>query len=250
MKTKPKGLIFLSLFLFSVAASLPIQVMILYGNTPFEANAILSKLAPLNWLVMVLASVTAFLAYRASTWLIVAAPALIGVVLHNNWLVAEAGTDYSPLAAGVSSGFFLLSMGLILAKDTRDVILNPERRWWLIPTRKHVTLEAQIDSGSRHFETMTYDISETGAFLRLSTVAGGKVGHRDDAERLLTEFPVGSKFALSVILQNLRSIHCRAEVVRMTPACGKYPDGIGIKFLHLKSRDRKLLHNYLGGREG
>lgn len=248
MKTKPRKLDYLALFLLGVAFAMPLQIMILYGHSPLEMTAVLAKLAPLNWLVLALAPLTAWLIYRASPLVLAAVPLLTVVVVHNNWFVSEMGTDYSPLTVGLSTGAFILAMGSLATREVRNILMNPGRRWWLTPKRKRVTIPVHVvvpGHGEYAFDSRTFDLSETGAFL----VPEGA------ARALLQSVSAGTNCSLSFDLGRAqltehnnglgtrRAIHCRAEVVRTTEGHGQYPSGVAIRFVDLGWEQKRVLRN-------
>lgn len=244
MKTKPRKLDYLALFLLGVAFAMPLQIMVLYGHTPLEVSSIMAKLAPLNWLVLMLAPLTAWLIYRASPLVLAAVPLLTVVVVHNNWFVSEMGTDYSPLTVGLSTGAFLLSMAMLATREVRDILMNPGRRWWLTPKRKRVTIPVHVvvpGHGECAFDSRTFDLSETGAFL----VPEGA------ARALLQNVTAGTTCSISFDLERAqlnrqaarRAIHLRAEVVRTTEGHGQYPSGVAIRFIDLGWEQKRVLRN-------
>jgi hypothetical protein len=232
MKTRPKKLRLMAGFFLSIGLSLPIQIMILYGNTPLEVRAIFAKLAPLNLLIMVLAPLAAISVYRASVLTFAIVPALVAAVLKNNWLVAEIGTNYSPVLVGLSSGLFLATTLSLMTRETRVLFSNPEKRWWLTPQRHQMARMARIRMQKDRF-LKTFDISEGGAFLTID-------GKGDDLD-------IGTTMPMSLILDKGFAIQCKAEVVRKTPATGHYPKGIGVRFTDLSILQRWLLLQYLEG---
>lgn len=244
MRTKPRKLDYLALFLLGVAFAMPLQIMILYEHTPLEVSAVFAKLAPLNWLVLVLAPLTAWFIYRASPLVLVAVPILTTVVIHNNWLVAEIGTDYSPLTVGLSTGAFLLAMGSLATRETRELLVNPGLRWWLTPRRKRMSIPVHVvvpGHGEYSFDSRTFDISETGAFL----ITGGSL------EALLKNIGAGTNCSISLDLDKVqrgkgRSLQCRAEIVRAVEAQGAYPSGIGVRFIELGRDQRRALQEVVG----
>lgn len=240
MKTRPRALSALAAFLLSVAGGLPLQIFFLYGDSPLDPVSVAAKLTPLNWAILVLAPACAWLVWRASPWLIAAAPVLTALVLRNNLFVAEIGTDYSALEAALASGAFMAAMATLLSAEVRGLLFNPELRWWLTPQRTRVLVPTRLqlaDAGSvgREIRSRTYDISETGAFLPFE--ATPRLGARPVG--------VGTRFSLTLGLSEYRSIRCCAEVVRVTHATGHYPAGLGVRFLGLGYHDRRELTQFL-----
>lgn len=261
MKTRPKKLIVLSAFLMILACSFPVQVMALYGHTPLELQAIAGKLAPLNWAIMALAPVAAWLAYRASPWLLAVLPGLTLLVFYNNWLVGAVGTDYSAGAAALSSAGFVLGVGALLSRDALQVVLNPSARWWMTPLRRKLSLPVRFKLLSRNraprksqeiydeFYIRTFDISEGGAFIPLDQ-PGQSIGTTEARNlqvfgTILKNLAVGTQCYVCLPLKDVSFIQCRAEIVRNTPGRGEYPAGVGIRFLGMSRSERRKLNHFL-----
>jgi len=236
MKTQPRHLKFVAGMLVGITVGLPLQVAVLYGHNPLapvEWMAIGTNLAPLNWVIMFLAPLTAWMVHRASSHLVVVAPLLVTAVVQNNWFVAEAGTDYAPLAVGAGTGLFLLAMGTLLNKPIRELVLNPAKRWWLTPVRKKASLPVRVrtDRDDDMYLT-TFDVSETGAFLSMGW--GNALKVLDKGRRCKIVLNLGQQ-----------PIECEAEVVRTASPTGKYPAGVGVRFLGLESKAKKVIRQYV-----
>lgn len=235
MRAKPRRLDALALFLLGITVAMPLQIMIMYGNMPIEIGAILAKLAPLNWLILGLAPLTAWFIHRASPFVIVTGPILTLLVIRNNWLVAEIGNDYSPWFVGISTGAFVLAMASLTTRETRDLLLNPGHRWWLTPRRKRTVVPVHVvvpGVGEYSFDSETFDISESGAFITF-----------------MRKIAIGTDCSVSIELdrvnKDLGQIKCRAEIVRATEAYGQYPSGIGVRFIGLGREERQILNSYI-----
>lgn len=235
MKNKPKALVAMSAFFIAIALGMPLQIMFLYGHSPFEVMAILTKIAPMNWMIMAVAPITALLVYHSQTASVIAVPVLSYLVVSNNWLVSELGTDYSSFTAGLGSVAFLSVTSLLLTERLREVLLHPESRWWLTPSRRKIELPVIIGHDGVEFLASTFDISETGAFLNIWPKMA------KESSSGFSSFAPGKIFYLNLDLKNSQRIQCRAEVVRQTQAQGDYPSGIGIRFIDMDRAERKML---------
>jgi hypothetical protein len=249
MKTRPKELTFLALFLFAIAVGLPVQVMVLYNHPPSEFLSVLGKLTPLNWAILLLAPVVGVMVMRAHSWSRYAVPFFGMLVVYNNWFVSEVGADYDTTYIKVSTGVFLLALATIFTKDVREILTHPEKRWWLTPLRKRVELPIRVcffskrggDSvSSCEFYARTFDVSQGGAFVNLD----------DDDMALMTEetlqnLNVGTQCYISITLKDLCYLQCRAEIVRRSDGGGRYPGGVGLRFLGLNWNDERTLREHL-----
>lgn len=261
MRTKPKHLNLLAAVILAAALSLPLQIMLLYGHPPTEVTAIAAKLTPLNWLILLFCPVVSYLVYRASPLLVAAAPALAGLVVYNNYFVGQVGTDYSPVLTGTASVAFCCALGAIFTSDVRKIIMNPKLRWWLIPERKTLeipvrlrVLNGRYKSGREEFYTITFDISESGLFIPF----GRERGNARDLRPLtlvssdprsetfsMRNLGVGTQCYICLNLGELAFIHCRAEVVRVAPVAGRYPAGVGLRFLGLTGQERRMISAFM-----
>ncbi len=252
MKARPRRLVLLSVFLLFVTVLFPTQIMVLYGHTPWEVDAVLAKLAPMNWAVMLGAVSTAWLAFRASCWLMISMPTLIGLVIYNNWLVGSATTDYSMWVATIA--VFLLAIGaFFVGGESLAVILNPQARWWLTPERKQMSVQLRLkvlsrtyaklsQEAYREFYIKTFDLSEGGAFIPLEQ---DPTKSSPFFSSILSNLAVGTQCYVCLPLRDVKFIQCRAEIVRRTQGRGNYPPGVGLRFLGMTWSEKKLLQSYL-----
>jgi len=256
MKTRPRQLTCLASLLVCVAMSLPLQIAFLYDHGLTEPMQILAKMAPLNWVILLLAPLTACLTLRGSRWIALTAPLLGAAVTYNNLLVAESSEDYSPWTAAASTGLFFVALSSLLTKKVRLLLAKPELRWWLTPPRVRAAIPIRIHIhtrnlarrggfGSTEFYTKTYDISEGGAFIPFEPEPGAGALIPSPAERNARgrevlglprdAIPVGTQCFVSLPLRGFERMQCRAEVVRIADSdvAGSYPGGIGIRFVGL-----------------
>lgn len=261
MKTRPKKLIVLAAFLMILACSFPVQVMALYGHSPFELGAIASKLAPLNWAIMLLAPITAVLAYNASPWLIGVLPLLTALVFYNNWLVGSMSADYGAATASLASAGFVVGLALLLNRDALQAILNPTMRWWMTPARKRVDLQIRFkllsnrrtprksEDAYDEFYVKTYDLSEGGVFIPVEQseqqIGTAEAHSLQVFGTILRSLAVGTQCYVCLPLKDVTLIQCRAEIVRNTPGRGGYPAGVGLRFLGMSRGERKKLLRFL-----
>lgn len=242
MKTRPRLFKAMFLYLGCIALAIPLQIMLLYGHPPTELVAVLTKLTPLNWAIMLAAPLVGWLVYEASPLALVAVPMLGYLVVANNWLVAEVSTDYSPLVAGLSSGFFLLSLSPLLTRRTLSMLLHPERRWWLTPSRRRAEVPMVICNDGFEFIVNTFDISEGGVFVPMWPV------RPREPRTYLTSMAPGKIVKVFLDLKTAARVECQAQVVRYADATGLYPSGIGLQFLDLGGRERRTLADFAQAR--
>jgi hypothetical protein len=242
MKQKPKEFLFLALVLLVIGISLPVQVMILFEHTPLEVGAGIAKLAPLNWVVMILALLNSALVYRASPVVILTAPLFIFAVGWNNWLVAETGVNFStPTAVAGLIGTIALH-GLLLTKRARKALGNPSLRWWRSVPRRQIAVRVLVCPVlGGQLQSATFDLSMGGAFIEVSHANWASSGNGSAAHGL----QVGARCTIRLTLSQLSVLNCSAEVVRQTPGRGEYPGGIAVRFINLDNEQKSALAAYL-----
>jgi hypothetical protein len=224
----------LSIMLLVVAASFPLQIMMIYSHSPEELSAVFAKLAPLNWVVAIGCVGIAYMAHRGSRLMWFMFPLLSFVVAWNNWLVSVAGEDFSALTTALATLGFASLGTMLLTNQAWEVLLHPERRWWLTPQRKKITAPVFIiPQQGEAFRAETFDISAQGAFIPINN------------GDMFTAFRNGDKISLRLTMGALTVLRCEAQVVRRNSAKGMYPTGVGIQFLNLNRNDSRELRKYL-----
>lgn len=237
MRKRPSLLLFLVAALVLVAASLPVQVAVLFGHPINEMDAILAKLTPLNWAVIAACLAHAFVAFNASRWLLITAiPALL-IVNLNNLAVGMAGINYNMNQAMFATGAFILLHGTLLHPSIRNLLEVPNRRWWLQAPRKIMKLNMSVRRlNGEVFMAHTHDISRGGAFIPFFSVEQYSRGNvspplvPNDLEHVELDFMIDEQ-----------PYTCQAKVVRKTGACGTYPAGIGLQFVNLSGKEQREL---------
>lgn len=235
MKTRPKSLTFISAVLILIAVAMPIQVALLYGGTPFEPISLGTMITPLNWMVMTLSLVLAWLVYRASFGALIVSPALALAVLQNNILVADFGDEFDVLVPVAATVVFVMMMAVLYLGDNRYLFTHPRIRWWLTPTRKRTTLAAWVQMPNGKVANFkTFDLSRGGAFLSPGTEPA-----------LNDSLATGTQCVVSLSLKGFSRIACLAEVVRNSGPQGQYPAGVGMRFLRMTHAQRRVLNDFL-----
>ena len=242
MKKRPKALLAVAGLMMGIAVSLPVQIMLMHGHNPLEILAVLAKLAPLNWAVMMIASAFGILAFRASRGMIYAAPAFIAITGWNNWVVGQLQPGATPLGTGLISLAAAAAAALPFAiPSVRRVLANPGLRWWRTPERKRVALIAKVRPvKGGEVSAVTFDLSESGAFIATE--------HAIWEDRLRTKLARARDrrhCSLKVDLDPYRALHCIAKVIRHTEPRGNYPGGFALQFEGLTPDDRRMLARFL-----
>lgn len=252
MRRQPRELRWVAFLLALVAAAMPPQVFLAHGYPLAEWGRALSLLAPMNWIVLTVCLATAVAVWRASAWSLALMPASILLVGVNNATVAAASPGLDGGSAAVpwlaSFGFVLL-FGPLLRPAARAALLDSRRRWWLTPSRSKISLPVRLKvmpsvdrsrfggpRECREIITRTFDVSERGAFIPLIP----------DATRARERLPVGTQCFISLALDGMDYLQCRAEVVRLAAgSAGHYPGGVGIRFLGLSWAEQRRFRSFL-----
>lgn len=211
--------------------SIPLQVMWIYSHPVSEFTAIFAKLTWLNLVVMVALLLNSFLLFQASPWLRYAVPLVGFLVICNNAAVGFDGVDYSLGATSFASfGFLLLNAPLALNRGIRELIRQPDRRWWRSAPRVRVAVPVSISGISpRSVQASTFDISQSGVFIPIKTI--DELRSLDPRKRL----------DITLKLDSITLMHCRARIVRKSEGQGAYPQGIGVEFESLSFEQRRRI---------
>ncbi len=249
MRKRPEALSVLAGCLAVVAIGMPVQVMLIHGHYPWEFHFALAKLAPFNWVVIALCSVSIVLIWRASPWSWLSSALLVGAVLWNNWLIWKVVLNFSAVSLSASALGLIGLHGLLLSPEARKVLLNPRLRWWLTPKRYRAQVRAVIEPVlGGELVSDTFDISEGGAFITTesaSWVIPLNRGVRQQQRQQRRRLGVGANCSIRLNLEGSRVIKCSAQVVRECPAQGSYPAGFAVRFVGLGRKEKSALLSYL-----
>lgn len=230
MRGRPLILPALMLAFFAIAASFPMQVMLLHEHTVAEWPATLYKLTWLNWMVMFGAVFCGVLIYQASPMVTQTVPLMIVLVGLNNLFVGYYATDYSMATTSLGTLAFAALNLPLLSREVRELIRHPERRWWRSAARLRIPLPVYLDGPAwLKLDAETWDLSETGAFIPMPR----------------SDLHVGGRVRLNLKLGVDRQLKLEAKVVRHSDAKGTYPAGVGVQFMNMDHEQRRELRRYL-----
>lgn len=235
MRRRPRLLLVMALIFLGIVISFPVQVALLYGHGLSEIPQIVAKISLLNYLVALTLVGNIPLILRASQWLWVSLPFTLVLVGWNNWVVATAGQDFSPLVTWLATLTFSLLGGFMFVPSVWSLMREPKRRWWLQAQRKEVSLPITLKPvRGNPIAARTFDLSRTGAFIPL-----------DESFKGTGAVVAGDIVVINFSLGSLSRISCNARVVRRTEASGHYPEGLGLQFLELKRGHERILRDYM-----
>lgn len=227
MRQRPLIFTGLSLFNILIAFSLPLQVAMMYKHNTSELIYILDKLTYTNWLVMlscIIVSVAFFWAHQSLKYLI---PVSAVFVLINNLLVVRYGHNYDTTTVFYATvAYIFIQFSLYYFKESR-IITDQKLRWWLIPKRHKIEANVWLHrKGEKHLIGSTFDISQTGLFLKYDL---------KEIKEVIAELSMGEDIQITIDLPD--KITCEAQVVRKALPKGNYPAGLGMSFTSFKSLD-------------
>lgn len=243
MPNRPKVFLLLAAIFLGIVMSFPVQLYWLYGHSLGQWQSLIHKVSLLNVCVMLGLILHVPLLLWTSRWLLVTLPALVALVSWNNYVVGSFAYDYSPeetVAASIAFG--LLCASLFLFRDARQVIWNPKARWWATPRRVKASVPICIHPFvKRTLRARAFDISVTGLFVPFDDCYDND-GVTPVPERLLS---VGDFASVSIKLSQTTTLHCEAEVVRLSESNGSYPSGMGLRLHGLDPRERACLSGFI-----
>lgn len=231
MKHRPYFFHIMAAFFGLVAVSMPLQMVFLYHHySLFDLELVFQKLTPMNYLVMMACVFNAYLAYRVDRILLFSLPATIVLVAYNNYIVGQYGFDYQLKTTLVASILFsTVCLGFLHPQYLR-ILLNPQLRWWLpkIRVRHQIPVFLQTPTSDNITRLKSFDFSESGMFL-----TGG--------ENNIDRFAPGDFVDVEFKFNDLKTIKCRAEIVRKNQNSGAYPIGLGLRFTNMENGVKKLI---------
>ncbi len=235
MISRPSQFYILSFLMIAVAISFPLQVIVLYQHHWSEASAIFSKLTWLNWLVVFSLLTCAYLYLHASRAILVALPVLMLLTVVNNYYVGSFAGDFSMTQASLGSVLmFTVFIPPLFLPSSMLVLKDPKRRWWRRSKRVNKRVPATINPFvGDMIQAHTYDVSETGAFVCLE----------EDSNKPMPK--IGETLRLSLNVNSMKKLRFEAVVVRIAEPCGRYPRGLGLKFVDIDRAHQKSFKQFL-----
>lgn len=215
MRKMPLALFLFSLMMVGIAMSMPLQLIYLEGY-----HNMFRSFTALNIIIIFLCLANALAAYHVHKSIRLLIPLTLICVLINNWWVGYVGFNYSSNETTLASFSFLAICAALLEKNTFRVLANPKLKWWHVPIRSQVEVPVSLLLSSRSKSPIkrTFDISETGFFLK------------DFNESELEKIKIGDKLSVCFHYDDILKVRCNAKIIRKTAKVGHYPSGIGLKF--------------------
>jgi hypothetical protein len=206
--------------------------MILFEYNVFNFTEILSKLTPLNYILMTLLLITSYLTYKVNPSVFILIPILNLTVFINNFIVAEYGQIYAHLQTLLISICFLLLTLSFYRTEIYKIYHDIKFRYWLTSPRFNSRLPIEIHYNNTVIKTKSFDISLTGLFI--------------EADLNNKIFKLDSKKNIDIIIHdNKKQIKLNVFITRKCMSRGHYPAGIGVKLNHTQETifwNRKILN--------
>lgn len=230
MKIKPLIFNIYSFVFLAIAASIPVQVMFLYGYSFTDFDAIWSKMTFFNLTVMSSCCINAYFSYTAQDDVKWSFPLSIGFVCLNNSIVLVYGNDFEAASVILSTfAYILMTSYFILSQDTR-VMNSPTAQWWKTAMRYKAPLPTKVSSTDIPINLgETFDISRTGAYISYNVPTQKDI------------FSCGDVFTFNIG----DDLELKAKVVRKSMAVGRYPEGMGVQFIDIGVAERIQLEKLL-----
>ena len=218
MKSKPIFFSLMPLVLISLAASMPLQVALIYDISIFEVSAIMSKLTPLNYVLMGLFMWLAFATYKIDKNLFILLPFINLFVFLNNYVVGSFGKDFNLVQTTLASTLFLVMTLTYYHKDNYKIINELKNRWWLTSPRQKLNLPLTITSAKEKIKTSSFDLSKSGLFAL------------NDPDFELFQLPKDKVVEITIHTDD-QTLKMKGKLVRKALSKGHYPEGVGIQFM-------------------
>ncbi len=226
MNRRPLALTIYSVVLILIAFSIPIQTGFLQDFSQLAQN-----LTWLNVVVMGLCCTLAWVSLRAHWSLRILLPLTAATVLFNNWWVGHVGLDFSMTQASFASFGFMALNGILMEKNTLQVLKNPRLKWWDRSPRNQLEVPVVLSPWLRGptLHKKSFDLSETGLFIQ---------GLQPQE---LMSLKLGERFQIRLHIEGHSEIYCTAKLIRKTDGAGVYPAGAGMIFEGLSAVEKQSL---------
>jgi hypothetical protein len=218
MKNKPMFFSVMPLVLTVLAFSMPAQIAIIYDISIFEFEAIMSKLTPLNYLLMGMFLWLSIATYKIDKNLFILLPFINLFVFLNNYVVGSFGEDFSIVQTTLASSLFLALTLSYYLKDNYKIINDIKTRWWLTSPRNKLKIPLTIISSKDKIKTQSFDVSKSGLFAI------------NDPDFELFQIPKDNIVDITIHTED-NTLKMKGKLVRKALSKGHYPEGVGIQFL-------------------
>ncbi len=233
MRAKPLSIYILAMVFVAVAISVPLQVIALYDYKLDQYNLILANISTQNWFMIGMLVLSSVLMLLVSKLALGAVAILTATVIWNNFLVGHYGGDFNMVTASFASVGFVVLTSTCLYMGAFKVLINRKMQWWKTARRYNLHYPVTIRPLKGYaLQTKTFDISKSGIFVAC------------DSESI-QDLKDGEFVSVHLTFDTVKSLKCEAQVVRKVNENGRYPNGLGIEFKDMDSRNRAILRSEL-----
>lgn len=216
MKNRPLYLTLFPLVSLLVALSFPIQIYFLYEIPLTDFEKIFSMLTPVNLMTMSTLIMASILAMTLSKWIYKFIPILLMILFANNVIVGLYGNDYTLVQVILGFVLFGVSLQPFYRKDIKNIITNPNMRWWKTPKRYNIETKINLNTNILELHSHTANISKTGIFAKI------------DDKTLLNLMDINE--VINIELYDINKINLKAKLVRKSDGTST-PRGFGLEFI-------------------
>lgn len=244
MKTKPVQFSAYAMVCLLVCFSVPLHILLTnsaFAN-PFQLarpfDFFVAKLQPFHWALIAAALASSYSVWRASVVTVFAVPVLTALVTYNNWTLLSHAMQYSAVIL-ISTMLFIATTICFFVLPAREVLFNPELRWWLRAKRHRKPYPVRVQFAGPdgpQVITETFDISETGAFVPAGQLLRSKL--KPD---------IGTPCVVVLKIEGVGEFQFHGEVARCAEGTGTYPAGIGLRFVDVPRLRQQTLAAALQG---
>jgi hypothetical protein len=218
MRTKPLYFNIMALMFGFMVLSFPLQIISGLGLPMKQWHISLSYLSDINLIVMGIFALICYFSFKVDKFTPYMVFLSLPFVLLNNYHVGQVGTYQNGMNTEIASLIYLLMVFPYFKGENFKVLVDTKLHWWRPAKRIQGALKVKIKKGCRELTLDSYDISESGIFLKDNQLGEGLSLKRGDRVDLFIKLPFG------------KTIHTKARMVRKRRSAGNYPDGIGVQF--------------------
>jgi hypothetical protein len=227
MRNRPKPVLLLAAFIWSITIAIPLQIAFSYNYSFEDWQAFWLNISQFNKLIVVLGFLAGALIFQGSKWALGALSLFSILIFWNNYFVGSFGLDHSLTVTTISSIAFAIITATILSLGAFRILIDSSSKPWKIQKRLQVQRPVQITPIlGKSFEASTFDISASGVFV-------------ESTKRL----KVGEIVDLQILINERDVIACSAKVIRKANGKDRYPHGFGMHFEYIEPQDRQKLQS-------
>lgn len=131
----------------------------------------------------------------------------------------------------------VLPLLLFLDQRLNFILSHPHLRMWRVARRHRIPTPIYIGPFcSEGMNSETFDLSETGAFIRFKF---------SQSKQAKLRWRPGEKINIRLTLGPIRQLRFSGRIARKNTTPGRYPEGFAVQFEDLDREQKKFLKSYL-----